>query len=378
LTIGGQSFSITQEGVACSVTVGTSQLGSPYGPSAGFVVGTIGVTANGPNCSWVAESDPAAPWVSIAPSSGVGSGTINVSVTSNAAVTSSRSANLTVAGQAVSISQAGIACTYGLQSSAGSVPAGGTLGTIGVVAPSVCGWTAASDNMPWLSVVSSGSGGTSNVLFSVVANATAEPLVGTITVTSNDENTPVVTRTYTVTQAGAPCSYNLPSSSAGPIGFDGASGSFGFEAVTGGSCAPTAVSYASWVTGVNTLADTVEYTVQPNATPSARSGTIQVGDKTFTITQQGNTCGYSLNAYGSKFGQPGGPGTVLASTTGVSCPTTHGTNQPGFIHLGTLSGSAAGYTLPFTVDPYVSLNVNVRFANITFGGQIYSVKQLSW
>jgi hypothetical protein len=197
-------------------------------------------------------------------------------------------------------------------------------------------------------------------------------------VTSNDENTPVVTRTYTVTQAGAPCSYNLPSSSAGPIGFDGASGSFGFEAVTGGSCAPTAVSYASWVTGVNTLADTVEYTVQPNATPSARSGTIQVGDKTFTITQQGNTCGYSLNAYGSKFGQPGGPGTVLASTTGVSCPTTHGTNQPGFIHLGTLSGSAAGYTLPFTVDPYVSLNVNVRFANITFGGQIYSVKQLSW
>jgi len=62
----------------------------------------------------------------------------------------------------------------------------------------------------------------------------------------------------------------------------------------------------------------------------------------------------------------------------VSCPTTHGTNQPGFIHLGTLSGSAAGYTLPFTVDPYVSLNVNVRFANITFGGQIYSVKQLSW
>ena len=100
------------------------------------------------------------------------------------------------------------------------------------------------------------------------------------------------------------------------------------NAVTGGGCTPTAVSYASWVTNVNVVGSDVNYEVLANVTPTPRVGTIQVGDKTFTITQQGNTCGYSLNAYGAKFSQPGGAGNVLASTTGVSCPTTHGTDQP--------------------------------------------------
>jgi hypothetical protein len=214
------------------------------------------------------------------------------------------------------------------------------------------------------------------VLFSVAANATSAPLVGTITVTSNDENTPVVTRTYTVTQAGAPCSYDITPSSVGPIGFDSSSGSFGFTPLNG--CTPTPVSYASWVTNVSVGAgNTLDYSVQANPAGTPRVGTIQVGDKAFTITQQANSCATSLNAYGSKFGQPGGPGTVLASSTSNSCPTVPATNQS-FIHLGTLTGDAAGYTLPFTVDPYISLNINVRFGQITFGGRIHSVKQLSW
>ena len=97
-----------------------------------------------------------------------------------------------------------------------------------------------------------------------------------------------------------------------------------------------------------------------------------------TFTQQGNTCGFSLNAYGSTFSQPGGAGSVLASSTSNACPTNPATDHPLFIHLGLLTGDATLYTQPFTVDPYNSLNINVRFGTITFGGRIFSVKQLSW
>jgi hypothetical protein len=364
LVIGGHSFQITQEGVSCSVTIDTSALGSPYGTGAGLA-GTIGVIANGPNCPWLAGS--AAGWASVSPTSGSGNGTVHVSVQSNAGSITPRSGDLAVAGQAVTITQAGTVCSYSLQSTTGSAPAQGGSGTVGVVAAGACGWSSATNDPSWLTILSSGSGGTANVTFSALANPGATPRSGSLTIAD------IV---YTVTQAAASCSYTLTPSST-TVADGSGSGSFSFASTQGG-CTPTAVSYANWVTASVAGPDTVNYTFAANLTASARSASIQVGNKTFTITQLGGTCGYSLGSYGSLFAKPGGAGSVIGSYTASGCPVVPGTDQPGFILLGSPGGSPPIFTLPFSVLPYSALNASVRFGKIVIGGQVFIVKQTSW
>ena len=67
--------------------------------------GTIGISANGANCSWSASSN--APWAVLAPTNGGGNATLGVTISSNAASTTGRTAGLTVAGQTINVSQAG-------------------------------------------------------------------------------------------------------------------------------------------------------------------------------------------------------------------------------------------------------------------------------
>jgi hypothetical protein len=95
LTIGGQPFQITQDALACSVTLDTSRLGSPFGPAGG--TGLIGITTNGANCGWTASSD--SPWAQLNTSGGTGSTTIGVTIQSNASSVTGRSGVLTINGQ---------------------------------------------------------------------------------------------------------------------------------------------------------------------------------------------------------------------------------------------------------------------------------------
>jgi hypothetical protein len=161
----------------------------------------------------------------------------------------------------------------------------------------------------------------------------------------------------------------------------GASDSFSFTTTFAG-CTPAAVSYASWITATTTFSGssgTVPFTVLANPSASTRVGTIQLGDKTFTVTQSGSACGYSLAAYGAVFGQGGGSSTVLGSPSAVGCTPTVGTSQPGTVTLGALMGPTLNiFTLPYDVSTFSSLTSAVRLANITFGGQIFVVKQTSW
>ncbi len=369
LMIGGQPFQLTQDGLACSVTVNTSGLGSPYGSTGG--TGTIGITTNGANCSWTASSDSS--WATVVPIGSTGNGSIGVSASSNASSTTGRSAQLTVGGQTITISQAGTTCTYALQSTSGAVPASGGSGSVGVIAPAVCGWTAATTAPTWLTITSSGNAGTSSVQFSVQSNLSASPRTGNLTIAG---------LIYEVTQAGAPCTYTLSSTSTtvGPEGL-GTPGAFTFSALAGG-CTPLAVSYANWISVTTVFAGTsgtIEFTVLENPSASTRVGTIQVGDKTFTVTQLGGQCGYSLNAYGIVFGQAGGGGNVLGSPSALGCTPATGTNQPSFILLDLLTGPVNNiFTQPYSVTPFNSLTNAIRLGNITFGGQIFTIKQTSW
>jgi hypothetical protein len=154
------------------------------------------------------------------------------------------------------------------------------------------------------------------------------------------------------------------------------------------ACTPAPVSYANWIAIDQTSfvggAGTVTFSVLSNPLPSARTGIIQIADQTFTVTQTiaQSACRYSLHAYGALFSRGGGGGDVFGSATDTSCNpgSTIGTDQPSFIFLGPLQGPTLDvFTQPFSVSTFDTPLIAVtRRGRITFGGQIFVVKQVSW
>jgi hypothetical protein len=225
-----------------------------------------------------------------------------------------------------------------------------------------------------LTITSTGSGGTSNVVFTATANPTASARSGTLTIAG---------RPFTVTEAAGPCSYLLSGSNT-ILAQAGASGLFTFSTGTSG-CSATAQSFANWLTATTTssadgASGTVNFTAAPNPAGAIRKGTIQFGGQTYTVAQTGAACAYSLASYGTTLGKTGGPGSVLGSASAQGCGTPpDGTDSPGAVNLGTLSGQGNGiYTLPFAVLNYNSTVTGTRKMTITFGGQPYIIKQTSW
>jgi hypothetical protein len=244
-----------------------------------------------------------------------------------------------------------------------------------MLAPSACGWSASS-NAPWLTIVSSGTVGTSEVQFAATANTSALARSGTLTIGG---------QTYTVNQAGAACAYTITgASTSDSLAAEGVAGmSFGFTSAFSG-CTPLPVSYSSWITIDSTsfagTSGSVSYSIGPNPYGLSRTGTIFVGSAAYTVVQSGSPCAYSLNAYGRVFHFGGGTDTVLGSRTNIGCTPEVGTNQPSFIFLEQLTGPDLNiFSLPYIVSPFpTSLTTGVRWGNITFGGRIVAIKQFSW
>ncbi len=368
LTISGQTYAITEQALACSVSLDTSTLGSPFAATGGS--GTIGVTTNGSNCSWNAASNSG--FATVSPATGFGDGSVTVIAGSNAASTTSRTGSLSISGQNIAFSQAGTTCSYSLLSSSVSMPATGGLATVSVVAPAACTWSAVSNNPTSLTIIASGSSGTADVSFTAAANSSATPITGTLTVAG---------QTFTVNEAGAPCSYNLAASGSGLLANTSSSGlTVNYTATTSG-CSPTVQSFSSWITATNSFTSpngTVTYAVAANPSGATRTGNIQIGNQVFTVTQNGAACAYSLNSYGISINYLGASGTLLGAADLSSCPSPpDGSTQP-FVTVGSLTGTPSLYSLPFTVAPYVSSTSTVRVGQITFGGLLFSVKQTSY
>ena len=259
-----------------------------------------------------------------------GNATVNVTVTSNASSATSRSTNLTIAGQTVGITQGGTTCTYALSSSTAGVPFSGGSGAVTVTAPTACGWTSAADPAaPWITVTSSGTNGTADVLFSVAPNPNSTPRSGTLTVAGQP---------LTVTQASAPCNYVLSSSNTNVAAAGTTTpGNFTFSTGTSG-CSTSAVSYSAWITvstntAPNGQSGSVGFNVAGNPAGVSRTGTIQFAGQTFTITQTGAACAFSLNSYGGLFSNAGGSNALLGSQSALGCTPTVGTDQPSIVTL---------------------------------------------
>ena len=126
--------------------------------------------------------------------------------------------------------------------------------------------------------MSSDSSGTGEVKFSVAPNTTATTRTGTLTVAG---------QTYTVTEAGATCAYSLNLGSAA-IGSGATGGSVTFSTPTTGCAGPVVTSRSHWLTFTQSFsgsAGSVNYTAEANSSGSTRTGTIQIGKQTFTVSQ---------------------------------------------------------------------------------------------
>lgn len=233
-------------------------------------------------CGWTASTTT--PWIAIVSgTSGSGNGTTTISIATNSGA--ARTGSVTIAGQAHTVNQAAApppppppppTCAYSIDPASQSIGAGGANSRdIEVKTSGSCAWTAVS-NTSWLTIESGASDqGNGKVQYDVAANP-GSAREGTLTVAGH---------TFTVNQAGNPCSYSISPSSAS-FSVVGGLGSVTVTATSG--CGWTAISNASWIVvtlgASGTGNGSVLYTVLPNVGGS-RTGTITIAGRTFTVSQ---------------------------------------------------------------------------------------------
>ena len=103
LTVDAQSISVTQaaaQAPTCTVSAAPTSHSSPAGGNS-F---TVTVTASGTSCAWQASTGVS--WLNVTPGSSTGGGSANVTVSPNT-TTTSRTGTLTIAGDVVTVTQAG-------------------------------------------------------------------------------------------------------------------------------------------------------------------------------------------------------------------------------------------------------------------------------
>ena len=283
LTIAGLSVAVSQDGVpGCSITISPDR--------ASFlkdsVHGSFAVSAPA-HCQWSAVSQAA--WITVRSGSpGSGNGTVGFSIEENTESTP-RTGTIAVGGSTFTVTQAGATvplCTYTVSPVALVFGSGGGSDSVTVTTGANCSWTA-TDDTDWITIASGASGtGNGTVQVSVAPNS-SDTRTGTLTVAG---------QAISVRQdALAPCSVDISPASAS-YSKDGGTGNFAVTAPA--QCQWTAASSASWVTitsgSQGTGNGTVAYSVAANGAALPRSATISVANRTFTISQAGDTgsCDY--------------------------------------------------------------------------------------
>jgi pseudomonalisin len=176
LTIGGNSFQVTQLGSNATFTL------NPVSVSAAATggTGTLSITAPASATVWTAQSNT--PWITInGAAAGSGNGTITYTVAPNTG-TATRTGTLSVAGLAFTVTQAGTGCNYSIRLGAITATGSGFAGSVSVTTGSGCNWSASS-GVPWISITS-GSPGTGDgiVDFLVTPNTTNSSRTGSFSI----------------------------------------------------------------------------------------------------------------------------------------------------------------------------------------------------
>ena len=348
LTVAGQTVTVNQAS-GCTYTLSATNITTSASVGGSNVTVTAGV-----GCAWTAASNAA--WLGIiSGSSGTGNGMVNFSIGANAGPV--RTGTLTVAGQAVTITQ-GSGCTYALSPTNATAISNGGSNTVSVITGAGCAWTAASYDS-WLGILSGGSGtGSGAVTYAVVVNP-GPARSGTLTIAG---------QIFTVNQDNG-CVYTLSPTNA----LMGANvGSTNVLILAGAGCGWAATNNESWLTiitdnsGVGT--GSVRYTVTANTGP-ARTGTLTIADGTVTI-HQADGCTYGLSLSNTPVLASGGSGN-LGVAAGAGCDWTAISNDGWLTITAGASGTGSG-----VVSYAVAVNISpARTGTLTIAGQTFAVNQ---
>jgi hypothetical protein len=229
VAVGTQAIQIRQSGIPCTYALAPASV--TLGAGAGST--TLAMTAPA-GCAWDATASN--PWLTVAPGSGTGSGTLTVNVQANPS-TLARTASVSAANQVVPVAQAGMVevaaapapqvdpcASLKLQREGDQVAQDGLTGGVGfgITVDVGCEWQA-SNSAPWLTVTGGGFGrGSGVVSYIVQPNFFTAARTGTIVVTAKG-----ISKEFTVNQVGAPAQ-----GGGGDSGGDGGGGGGG--GVSGG------------------------------------------------------------------------------------------------------------------------------------------------
>jgi hypothetical protein len=193
IVINGITYTVNQAAIVCRYTLPVlSKLFSWRQSSSSF-----SFTSNSPNCSWIATTN--VDWLTISPTSGSGSGTINFSTIGDNSTGVARIGSINVGGQTFTVTQALQGpCAYALTPMAIDVPSTNASSSFTVTTDIDCAWTA-STSSSWITGLSSGTG-SGIVNFSTAANTTGAIRTGIITLGGSS---------ITVTQAANDCTCAL-------------------------------------------------------------------------------------------------------------------------------------------------------------------------
>lgn len=304
------TYTVTQQPCTYALSTTSNSLTDAGG------TGTLGLTVSTANGTWSAASS--ATWLVITSAkTGTGSASIAYTAAPNTG-SAARTATITVKNSSakvagtLTVSEAGAA--FQVTASSGSFTDAGGTGSINVtVDRSDATWTAASNAATWLAITAGAkTTGNGAVSFSVLPNTGAVARTGVITV--KDCNAKVL---YTLNVSESPSVFSFTPTSGS---FTNAGGTGSINVTVDRTDAPwtAASSAATWLVitaGAKTTGSgAVSFSVSPNTSSVARTGTITVKDcnakalATLTVTELPSVFG--TTATGGSFTKAGGTGTI--------------------------------------------------------------------
>lgn len=356
VAVAGQSVVVSQAASPCTLVIQPTRLS--VGAAGGLV--PISVAATAADCVWTATT--ASPFLSLAPSQGLGTGVVSVTVAPNP-LSASRVGTITVGGQTVTIDQTGVTCSYSVSPTSLTLSANGATRSVTVTAnASDCVWTSSSP-VSWITIARGSSASTASV--TVQPNPGAAPRSATIIIGG---------QAVAVSQSGVTCSFSF-SPTAPSMPASGGTLVLGVTA-TASDCAWSPTTTATWLqvsaaprTGSGNLSVVVE--ALQRATP--RSAAIQIGAQSVTISQSGVPCSFTLSPSAPSLSQGGGAGSLAITPNVSDCGWTVVSNATWLTIAGPAGGVGTG-----SVSYAASANPlsGQRSAQLSIGSSSATVSQL--
>ncbi len=355
--IGGQPFSVTQRGILCSYSISPTDRTHGYGATSN----SVSVTAPSSECAWTVGNTNA--WINVlSGTNGSGDGTVLYAVAANPGM-SDRTGVVLIGGQSFTVTQRGIPCSYAISPIDRTHGYGATTNSVSVTTTSTCAWNVANTNA-WISLLSDTSGtGDGIVLYAVAANSSASDRTGVVLIGGQP---------FTVTQRGIPCAYSI-SPTDRTHGYGATTNLVSVTAANG--CAWATVNTNPWISvlsGSSGTGDgTVLYAVAANPSISDRAGVLLIGGQSFSVTQRGQICSYSISPTDRMHGYGATTNFVTVSAADGCGWSVMNTNN--WITLVSDPDGIGGGTVAYQVD--ANPNPMDRTGLVVIADQVFTLKQ---